>query len=65
LDPVSPSVVRCSYRGLTVRIPDLAAGELMQIQFIIAWATAAEPTETSTSWAVDAPYRWILEQAHC
>lgn len=65
LDPSYPSVIRCSYRGLTVRIPDLAAGELMQIQFIVAWATPAEPTDTSTWSAVDAPYRRILEQAHC
>jgi hypothetical protein len=65
LASIDRSVVRCSYRGLTVRIPDLAAGELMQIQFIVAWATPAEPTDNSTWYAVDAPYQMILEQAHC
>jgi hypothetical protein len=65
LAPFDRSVVSCSYRGLTVRIPDLAAGELMQIQFIVAWATPAEPTDSSTWWAVDTPYQMILQQARC
>ena len=65
LAPLYPSVVRCSYPGLSIRIPDLAVGELMQVQFIVAWATPEQPSDQSTWYAVDAPYRSILEQAQC
>ena len=65
LAPLYPSVVHCSYRGLSVRIPDLLVGELMQVQFIVAWARSKQPGDKSTWYAVDAPYRSILEQAHC